>query len=231
MRPPSCEVCGVDFDDTADRLVTFVLEPGSGRSTAARAERAVEHPENQGWFCGVHVEAARALAATSTLAEAVRAMRSGDANRMPDPSPPTTELAGPSWEAVAQRLRSALPALAAAIGLDDVRPVTESTREWTPMDGAEPPWCPYIDRVTTVIEREGASVRLVVERAHWNDDELARADVRLAVDAPGVAASVSVARGPGDGSVADVRGVDSLPEGARSLVRDALSAPQPRLED
>ncbi|MER3394374.1 MAG: hypothetical protein RIA38_05360, partial [Microcella pacifica] len=141
MRPPSCEVCGVDFDDTADRLVTFVLEPGSGRSSAARAERAVGHPENQGWFCDTHLAAARALSATATLADAVRAARSGDAIGMPEPSSPTTGPAGPSWEAVAQRLRSALPALAAAIGLENVRPVTESTREWTPMDGAEPPWC------------------------------------------------------------------------------------------
>lgn len=231
MRPPSCEVCGVDLDDTADRLVTFVLEPGSGRSTAARAERAVGHPENQGWFCDVHVAAARALSATSTLADAVRAARSGDASGMPEPSPTPTETVELSWEVVAQRLRSALPALAAAIGLDGVRPVTESTLEWTPMDGAEPPWCPYIDRVTTVIERDGARVSLAIERAHWNDDELARADVRLAVDAPGVAASASVARGPGGDSVGEVRGVDALPEGARSLVREALSAQQPPLED
>lgn len=224
-------MCGVDLDDTADRLVTFVLDPGSGRSTAATGERSVGHPENQGWFCDGHVEAARARAASSTLIAAVRAVRSGEASGMLAPSPPPAESGEPSWEAVAQRLRSALPELAAEIGLEGVRPVTESTREWTPMDGAEPPWCPYVDRVTTVVERDGARVSLVIERAHWNDDELARADVRLTVDAPGVAASVSVARGPGDGSVGEVRGVDALPERARTLVREALSAPQPRLED
>ncbi len=50
------------------------------------------------------------------------------------------------------------------------------------MDGAQPPWCPFIDTtIDTGVGGDGTAVELVVVLDHWNDDEVANASVSMTI--------------------------------------------------
>lgn len=78
MRPPECAVCGDEFTAPDGRLVTFA-ERDSDRQWRERvaAERMVGHPPNVEWFCGVHGDAAAALAGLTIDAALTELKRKG----------------------------------------------------------------------------------------------------------------------------------------------------------
>ncbi|MCA9563049.1 MAG: hypothetical protein KC561_06150 [Myxococcales bacterium] len=63
MRPPICDICGADALDNGGGLVRFALRPSDQRwlDRAEADPDFVGHPPNQEWYCGEHIEAARAL--------------------------------------------------------------------------------------------------------------------------------------------------------------------------
>lgn len=85
--------------------------------------------------------------------------------------------------AFAASLHSTLPSLFEALGLGPAPSLERRTdRRWTPMDGAEPPWCPFTD--TTVdagIADDGSPISLEIVLNHWNEDEIANASVSLTI--------------------------------------------------
>jgi hypothetical protein len=70
-------------------------------------------------------------------------------------------------------LAEAFRQLIAALATDQL--TSTSVRDWTPMDNAFPPYCPYVDRETII----AGPYELQLEWAHWNDTELARTSAML----------------------------------------------------
>lgn len=185
VRPPVCEICDADLDpaDVDGGLVTFQPDDDSRdwRRRAAEEPGFVGHQPDTGWFCGAHIAAARDAARTLTFPEGMRQLRGASDQ---------AELQWMEWSltpvdahAFAASLCSFLPALFEAIGLGAAPTLEQRTeRRWNPMDGTQPPWCPYTD--TTVdagVGADGTSAELSVVMNHWNDDDVANASVSLAV--------------------------------------------------
>jgi hypothetical protein len=86
-------------------------------------------------------------------------------------------------ELVLAALRAALPELVAEVTGTPTLTLTSSTdRQWSPMDGAVPPYCPFTE--TTVLRGrcdDGTSVVLQVEFDQWNEDDVSSASVSLAI--------------------------------------------------
>ena len=77
MRPPICDVCHDRFDVNEGDTVAFTdYEPLPRGMTG--------HPKGLEWFCGRHIEAARALAHL-TSEEAIRQIRASEAPTAPPP--------------------------------------------------------------------------------------------------------------------------------------------------
>ncbi len=203
-----CEICESDLDAADDDVAPVTFQPDdrsrAWRRRAAEEPGFVGHPPDTGWFCARHVDAARTAARTLTLAEAVRRLSDADApptDVTTDPEPDavdshpaggrlvSSDRFGLEWiewtlpptdaHVLAASLRSLLPNLFEALGLGPA-PTLERRidRQWTPMDGAQPPWCPFTD--TTVDEgraADGSSVVVEVVLDHWNEDEVAHASV------------------------------------------------------
>lgn len=237
VRPPVCEICDADLDpaDVNGGLVTFQPDDRSRdwRRRAAEEPGFVGHPPDTGWFCGAHIDAARAAARTLTFPEGMRRLRTdGEACDAPasalqpdlEPDlvgvelgtgrPVASDPIGLEWvewtltavdaHTFAASLRSMLPALFEALGLGSLPAMEQrADRRWNPMDGAQPPWCPFTD--TTVDEgsaADGTPIDLEVVLNHWNDDEVANASVSLTI---GDRLWVSAYRADGSG-----RDVDTL---------------------
>jgi len=77
MRPPICAICHVRFGPDEGGLVTFALDERAREFHARRKAEPgfIGHPPEQEWFCGAHIEAARALS-TLTRPEALQRLRS-----------------------------------------------------------------------------------------------------------------------------------------------------------
>jgi hypothetical protein len=222
-----CEICDADLDpaDTDGGLVTFLPDDRSRawHRRAAEEPGFVGHPPDTGWFCAAHIAAARAAARTLTFPEGMRQLRAGAAPE--DASSPelvgadegsarvvSTDDPGLQWlewtmpptdaDTFAASLRSALPALFEALGLGSMPSLERRTdRRWNPMDGAQPPWCPYTD--TTVdagFAADGTAVDLQIVLNHWNEDEVANASVSLTI---GDALSISAFASNGGGRAVD----------------------------
>jgi len=203
MRPPECAVCGDDFSAPDGRLVTFA-ERDSDRQWRERAaaERMVGHPPNVEWFCGVHATAAIERAG-ETIDVALRLL--------------TASQSGVRQLAIALRdiddllrlFRERMPALVGEPTGSAPPARTTTDRTWTPMDGAQPPDCPYVDLEITTLSGSRGTVELRWERAMWNDAEAARRTATLIVEPTlGELCSASATVGDGfDGSIGDATSV------------------------
>ena len=203
-----CEICDADLDpaDVDGGLVTFRPDDRSRdwRRRAAEEPGFVGHPPDTGWFCGAHIAAARDAARTLSFPEGMRRLRAGgDAS---DATAPGLERA-PDLEpddalTFAASLRSSLSPLYEALGIGSAPTLEQRTdRRWNPMDGAQPPWCPFTD--TTVdagIGADGTPVEMQVVLNHWNEDEVANASVSLTI---GDRVSISAFRADGSGRDVD----------------------------
>lgn len=93
------------------------------------------------------------------------------------------DIAGIDAHELASALRGALPALFEALWLGESPAlVTRTTRTWNPMDGAQPPHCPFTD--STFHEgatADGTKVVVQVVLEHWNDDDVSNATVSLSI--------------------------------------------------
>jgi hypothetical protein len=76
MRPPICAICHARFGPDEGGLVSFALDDRAREFHARRKAEPgfVGHPPEQEWFCGTHIEAARALS-TLTRPEALQRLR------------------------------------------------------------------------------------------------------------------------------------------------------------
>jgi hypothetical protein len=72
-------------------------------------------------------------------------------------------------------------------------PAVESSarRSWTPMDGAQPPSCPFVDTWTLAGAADGTEVTLTRTVSSWNENEVSSAAVALRVFVGGDMASVA----------------------------------------
>ena len=62
MRPPICAICHDRFSPDEGGLVSYERDPAdAGWYERAKTPGFVGHPPHQEWFCGRHIEAARAL--------------------------------------------------------------------------------------------------------------------------------------------------------------------------
>jgi len=202
MRPPECAVCGDEFTAPDGRLVTFA-ERDSDRQWRERvaAERMVGHPPNVEWFCGVHAVAACALAG-ETIDVALTALKrqsaDDDARPLRHDSWPNivkVPIAPTDIELMRSLFADLMPAL---VGDSEATPSTTSRRNWTPMDGAQPPYCPYDDVDVTTLSGPLATAVLTWDRAMWNDDDPARRTAQLSatpVDAEEYSVSATVGSG------------------------------------
>jgi hypothetical protein len=84
---------------------------------------------------------------------------------------------------LARSFREVLPELFAALDLGEPPTLEAYThRNWTPMDGAQPPYCPFDDNfVWSGTGVDGTTVRVDVEVVHWNEDDVHSARVSLAI--------------------------------------------------
>jgi hypothetical protein len=197
MRPPECAVCGDEFTAPDGRLVTFA-ERDADRQWRERvaAERMVGHPPNVEWFCGVHAEAALALAG-ETIDVAMRALTATAA------AVQQLTIVPRAIDDLLHLFRERMPALVGEPAASASRARTTSDRTWTPTDGAQPPYCPYVDLDVTTLTGRLGSIELRWDRAMWNDTEPARRTATLIVEpANGERCSVSATVGDGfEGSV------------------------------
>lgn len=78
MRPPICAVCHARFGPDDGGLVSFVMDDAARIFHQRRRDEPgfVGHPPEQEWFCGAHVEAARALVHL-TRSDALSRLRTG----------------------------------------------------------------------------------------------------------------------------------------------------------
>lgn len=215
MRPPECAVCGEEFTAPDGRLVTFA-ERDSDRQWRERvaAERMVGHPPNVEWFCGMHAEAAVALAG-ETIDVAMRTLTATES------AVRQLAIAPRAIDDLLHLFRERMPALVGEPAASASRVSTTSDRRWTPTDGAQPPYCPYVDLDVTTLAGLLASVEVRWERAMWNDAEPARRTATLIVEPlSGERCSVSATVGDGfEGSV-----------GSTTSLLFVLGAPGPELQ-
>ncbi len=203
MRPPECAVCGDEFTAPDGRLVTFV-ERDSDRQWRERvaAERMVGHPPNTEWFCRVHAPAAIELAG-ETIDVAMRALTATQS------AVRQLAIAPRAIDELLHLFRERMPALVGEPAASASRARTTSDRRWTPTDGAQPPYCPYVDLDVTTLTGRLGSVEVRWERAMWNDAEAARRTATLIVEPTlGERCSASATVGDGfEGSAGDATSV------------------------
>lgn len=187
-------MCGDEFEAADGRLVTFAERDDDRQwRERAAAERMVGHPPNLEWFCARHADAAAALA-EATVDVALSELAAVRERLIEVAIPPTT------IELIRGLLADLMPTI---VGDADALPSTTSRRSWSPMDGAQPPYCPFdVVDVTTMTGPKATAV-LTWDRAMWNDDDPARLTVRLTVTPAGAEEySVNATVGPGfEGSI------------------------------
>jgi hypothetical protein len=174
----------------------------------------VGHPPNVEWFCGVHAQAALALAG-ETIDVAMRALTATES------AVQQLMIAPREIDDLLHLFRERMPALVGEPPASGSRARTTSDRRWTPTDGAQPPYCPYVDLDVTTLTGRLASVELRWDRAMWNDAEPARRTATLIVEpVNGERCSVSATVGDGfEGSV-----------GSTTSVLFVIGAPGPELQ-
>ena len=75
MRPPICAICHKRFDTSEGGLVSFTLTPEEVEHNKVFNQKGYSgHPKGLDWFCGEHIEKAKALKHFS-LGEAMAKMK------------------------------------------------------------------------------------------------------------------------------------------------------------
>ncbi len=82
-------------------------------------------------------------------------------------------------------LRELLPTLAALAGLDPASIDRTLTRDWSPVDGAVPPNCPYSETTLRTASAGETTLSLQFEAAHWSEDDCARTSLTLSLAGAG----------------------------------------------
>ena len=228
MRPPICDVCGADASEGG--ALVRAVSSSDDVTWRERAEREglVGHPPDTGWFCADHVGLARQLAPVTPLPGVLQALRKPDAGAGSPPEP-TAASAGVGVGALYGELRTLLPGLVADLGLDSSAITVRTDRHWHPMDGSQPPDCPFAD--STVHELVAGEVRVILrlDSSWWNQDQQARSDVALSVRGAGAADFTVTAWSAASGAPDAVEGVKvagNPPPAVVALVatgRDALA--------
>lgn len=217
MRPPLCDVCDADVDPADPRSLVSCVRAADDRGLGDLPG----HPAHQLWLCEVHRDEGATLGASRTAGEVVAALR-----EHPEPKADGGDDSAMALHDAVALLRGAFDQLAGEHGVGDAERERTEAREWTPMDNAQPPWCPYIDRRRVRVVRDDLELELAEEYAHWNEDELARASVTLSMQAPPGGFSLSVhTQGSGD----EHRELEVIITGhAPRWLFDAFEAPHPR---
>lgn len=224
VRPPQCDVCGADASNEDGGLVTFapLASDVEWHERANRGE-VVGHPPNVAWVCGLHIDEARSLAPTHGLRPALERLRRTFAAESVEKTGDRPGIVPIEIGALERRLRDLFAEVAASVGLGHAPVSKTEDRRWTPMDGAEPPDCPFTDISVREASDGSRHLTLTFERAHWNPHEIARASLTLAAHGHGADVNFRVsASTPDSGSLK----VDSLatkgavPEPLTALVKE-----------
>jgi hypothetical protein len=104
-------------------------------------------------------------------------------------------------------LRRLLPGLVSELGLDPSGLTERTDRQWHPMDGSEPPDCPFADYTVHEVAAGEVRVTLRLDSAWWNEAEQARSDLSLSVRGAGTADFVVSAWSAASGAPDVVEGV------------------------
>jgi len=186
MRPPECDVCGerAARDGLIDCLPT---EAGVAFRVRAQQTGFVGHPPDTGWFCATHAPRARERAPNHHRGDIIGQLRMADAPpNTPDQPQPAREFtqdfrwAG-SLHDLHRALNEALPVVLEHTGLAGAEIEERTKRTWHPMDGSHAPDCPFVETAVREVRIGDLWVCFEKEVAFWNEDDAARASVRLDV--------------------------------------------------
>lgn len=113
--------------------------------------------------------------------------------------PPIERAIRPSGAgAIAGQLLAHAPALLTALGAPGATaPPLSVQRSWSPMDGALPPYCPFVEHSAGVLTHAGWTVRVSASVSHWNESDVggASASVHLEREGRSVAGAVGASTG------------------------------------
>lgn len=94
--------------------------------------------------------------------------------------------AGGSLARVKQAMTDRLPDLLSALGVDtEVELESTTRRNWSPMDGATPPNCPYSDEWRWQGASPGVEVTIWATSAHWHDHSVSNTSANLWISIDG----------------------------------------------
>ena len=137
MEPPICEMTGEAFDPADGRRVRFLAtDAGRAFDEAVRSGLTTGDSPDEAWFSARYANAAEALAATHTLDDALRQLRTADARTSWErrSQTQTRQVIDPPVAAhdVRETIRAWLPDALAALGLDSVQSVEEQRQSTSP---------------------------------------------------------------------------------------------------
>lgn len=93
---------------------------------------------------------------------------------------------GPSMDDTRQAILDLLPAWFDVLGLGTVPELEHSTdRSWSPMDGAQPPDCPFEDRTTWSAAVDGIEVVIRYRSTHWSEESVSGRAASLLIHSGG----------------------------------------------
>ncbi|MEM9610547.1 MAG: hypothetical protein AAGA99_24250 [Actinomycetota bacterium] len=183
MRAPYCEICDVEVVPGDDAFVTFApetpIEPSIG-------QLGLEH-DTRRWFCPEHIDRARARSHRPPWVALVELSLDADVEAGRSPHDGEAYVSVPIGEWPLSEARAALEACAPEIlALLDMPPAPRplhwsGRRSWSPMDGVEPPWCPYGDEAWGEVVTERYRLRISTSANHWDDERVANSAADLTV--------------------------------------------------
>lgn len=100
---------------------------------------------------------------------------------------------GPSMDGIHQAILDSIPAWFDFLGLGAVPELEHSTdRTWSPMDGAQPPDCPFEDRTKWSAAVDGIEVAIRHRSTHWSEESVSGRSVSLLIHSGGAEPLVSL---------------------------------------
>ncbi len=179
MRPPICVICHTDFRHSTKKgeMIEFKLsEKDKEYNQRFKQKGFVGHPAGKEWFCGKHIEAARKYQHL-TLSEAIE--------RIKNPISPTqlTIKITPTYPITLFTLiNKNLSSLSKLLNISgDTKPILNQKKKYTPIDGCQPPFCPFTLEKKQEISTRDIQIISRYEANYWNEDKLANASLHLFV--------------------------------------------------